>query len=531
MLAWLLACGPADEPSPGGGGGGAVLAEVRGDTDVEMVPGDAACAPVATVADPNLLEGEAAAITVACSSGREVSAFDVRPVSAIADAAWDATTNTWSWATDKDDGGRWDVLFEVRPAGDAEVMPETAIATVWVADDWQAADNVPVDPAAYHEEWGLPVLHLDPEGGVSSEYVATTAVFRGETYRASMKIRGASSSGYPKPGYTVEFDPIQLDLDREGLGNKDHLVLISPFDDNSYVRQKLAYDLWADIATFWATPRLVPRTFFVVVYLDGAYRGLFTGIDHIDDEFVEEMGLNGLGNVYKSVDHSANFYRTYNGSNKSSLHQGYEKKEGEPADDFSDLDALVAFSADSSDDAFIAGMGSYLRYDEFMDWFLFVHYVEAADSGGKNAYLYNDPAATEFRYAPWDMNHSWGQSWYTSRVSAGTYNDYTWTNGIFAHFQSHPDASVELWDRFRAMQEPGGPLTVPNLRGRLDAYYAAIDDSAARDWEKWSASYRSYGGWASSRDAAGDWTDYEGEKAYLYQWIEDRDVYMRSAHP
>ena len=77
--------------------------------------------------------------------------------------------------------------------------------------------------------------------------------------------------------------------------------------------------------------RLVPRTAFVVVYLDGEYHGLFTVIDRVDDEFIEEMGFDATGNLYKSVDHDANFALTNaDGQPKLTLHDGWEKEEGEP---------------------------------------------------------------------------------------------------------------------------------------------------------------------------------------------------------
>jgi hypothetical protein len=84
-------------------------------------------------------------------------------------------------------------------------------------------------------------------------------------------------------------------------------VLTSTFDDNSYVRQKLSYDLWAALAASADRPRLAPRTFFAVVYLNAEYHGLYVAVDRIDDEFVEQMGLDGDGELFKAVEHTANW--------------------------------------------------------------------------------------------------------------------------------------------------------------------------------------------------------------------------------
>ena len=254
--------------------------------------------------------------------------------------------------------------------------------------------------------------------------------------------------------------------------------------------------------------RLTPRSFFAVVYLNGVYHGLYTAVDHVDDEFMEQMGFLREANLYKAVSHDANFY------NKSNLHSG------EPLDDFSDLDELVAFTGGSTPTDLIDGAAAWLDLEEFMDWFLLVHYSESGDSAGKNSYLAHDPAGGPFRFAPWDFNHSWGQNWYTARVPSSALNDFSSRNAVFAAI--HAVRSEALWDRFRALRADEGPMSTPWVTGRLDAYYALIEPSAERDWAKWAQDYQAFSRWSGHRSGAGDWQDYQGEKAYLYQWVQER---------
>jgi len=494
---------------------------------LETVPGAERswCEPNADVEELHHVEGDEVTLTFDCTSGADRSGF-------LVELTTDAGSvqlhpDTWSvyWTTGLADRGRHDFLLEVRPAGEEATgsVPETAVATVWVADALGHPGNVPPVPLEYTEEWGLPVVHLQPHGPVTQDHVATTVTFMGKAYDAEMKIRGAVSVNYPKNSYTLRFGDEDLDADALGMGNKDHLVLITPFDDNSYVRQKLAYDLWSAMADHWGADRMTPRTAFVVVYLDGGYWGLYTASDRIDDHFAEEMGLSRDGNLYKAINHDANFYRhDSSGNTKSTLHQGYTKEEGEP-DVYTDLDALVAFSADSDHATFVDQAGDWLRVDEFMDWFLFVHHTASDDSAGKNAYLYCDPAHPEFRYVPWDFNHSFGQGWYTYRVASNVNSDFAWNNGIFDHFHEHALASDELWDRYADLRDTG-PLHRDWFTAQLDAYYAQIQLSAERDWWFWGADYLSY--WAGSNA-----NDYEAEKLYLYAWLEDRDEWMEQYHP
>ena len=237
-------------------------------------------------------------------------------------------------------------------------------------------------------------------------------------------------------------------------------------------------------------------------------------------------------NLYKAVNHDANFYLTNAyGSTRSTLHDGYTKEEGEDETTFTALDALVSFTGNGSGDEILSQSGEWFDLQEFMGWFLLVHYTTAEDSAGKNSYLYHPLGGGPFRYGPWDFNHSWGQGWYTYRIGATYDNTYTGTNKVFKVIQADDDADAELWERFDALRADDGPMSLAWQERTLDDDYALIQPSAERDWDRWGGLYRTYSGWSSYRNSAGDWTDYEGEKAYLYQWEADRAEHIASQHP
>ena len=428
-----------------------------------------------------------------------------------------------AWSTGLADAGAWPILA-VRPPSSPNGVPQTATVTVSVADAWQRPRNVLVDPAAYTEEWGLPVLHLLPKGRVTESYVRADAWWEGRLLSAQMKIRGAASAGYPKPSYTVEFDPVSLPL--QDAPDKDHLVLISDFDDNAHVRQKLVYDAWARLAADAPSPRLVPSAWYVVVYVGGVYQGLFTAVDHIDDEFVREQGFSDTGPLFKSVSHDANYYRTdAGGGPKAWLAAGWEKKEGLPEDDFSAIADLTAWSADVDDATFAAGADARIAVDTFRDWFLLVRHTAAGDSAGKNAYLYQDPLDGRFHFAPWDFNEALGQNWQTIRVPNDSVSDYVWTNGIFGHMLREPGLSEALWARDAATRAPGGALSADAFLADLAQLRVVVEPHALRDWARWSGDYRAWWGWRG--DVVGPTEELDGVEA----WIAGRDRALDAARP
>lgn len=463
------------------------------------------------------VEGEAIVVTVACTGTGNATAFTVG--SLPAGATWDPATATVSWTPSLDQANRWDV--EVRSADDAS---DVGWITLWVADAWDKRGNVPVDPYAYPEEYGLPVLHLTrPPSTGSDVEVPSTLVYRGQPYDIGVKYRGASSLYYPKNSYTLSFAPDhEFEDPATGFAARRRVVLTSLFDDNSYVRQKFCFD----VSNALDPSRQQVQTRFVVVYINGAYEGLYVLGDHIDSEWWQDNGYRDGAdvNIYKAVDHAANFYTTYGGRAKSSLHQGYDKKHGDPGD-WSDIDDLVDWVSNSSDTEFHDHLDEHLALDEFMDWWILVRFTEADDSAGKNAYLYDDPVAPRFHYAPWDFNHSFGQTWQTDRESSTTNEDFAGNNNVFNRIMEDDDLAAAMYARYRGDLDT--VLSADTLSGVLDGYYGEIDPSARRDWDKWSDQYYSYGGW-SWRD---NFTDYDGEVVYLRTWVEERVRFMRRQYP
>lgn len=534
LVLLLCACGEPGvlvtlgDSGAGGGAGGGVAGggEGGGDEGGELL--DGTCALTASPEAPegdwlDVDEGELVELALRCTGELELDQVELTLEGAPRASTLD--DGVFRWATDGADAGGYELLFTARQPG-AEGMPESLLVPLWVNDVPDADGAELVDPQTYTREHGLPVIHVDGTGGWSESYQAATVWWQGESYPANAKFRGASSVSYPKPGYMLEFEEDELDIDGfvEGWGpdDRDHLALLTPFDDNSYVRQKLVYDQWMAMAEYWGEARLTPRTFFVVVYIDGRYKGLFMALDRPDNEFIRHMGLDDTGNLYKAVNHNANFYLTdYYGTPKSSLASGYEKKEGSPESDYADLEELVAFTGGTPEAELVAQAEDWFPLAEFMDWFLLVSYSLSEDSAGKNSYLYHDPSTDRWRYIPWDFNHSWGQNWYTLRIDASYLNEYESRNRIFKAVLDTPSAEAELWDRFRAMRADG-PFQLSWMEGQLDAYYAEIDRAATKDWEVWAHDYQTYSRWASYRNSYGDWTDYEGEKAYLYDWVADR---------
>lgn len=507
--------------------------------------GEAAQPPAATgpaQCDPRggrfvVLEQDALTLNLSCAvEGASPSSWILENVPEGAE--FDGTTGTLNWKPGLDQAATYSLQARAMP------WEEVATLDIAVVDRVEAADNQPlVDPTTYHEEFGLPVLHLNTDPGVNDdEYTPATIIYRGHTYTgAEAKFRGATSRWYPKRSFTLKFTKQDKfsDPDRAGgFNEKRKIVLITSFDDNSYLRQRLGYELWNRLDP---NGHIRVQAYNAVLYLNGEYHGLYTIADHIDGFLMEDFGYNQDGNLYKARDYDANWRRT-SGVNftdegealpKATLHDGFTKEEGMPEEGqpgaFDDLDAFVAWAADSSNEEFAATIDTTIARKEYEDWWIWVSFINAADSAGKNSYHYRDPLRADslWHCVPWDLNASFGQDWQTLRSGAdGSPPDawFKYVNNLFFRILEDPTLGPALEARYA--EELQGPFATDVVLDLFDSFAAEIEQSALRDEQKWQEKYRNYMLWQQRTD----FTTFQEELEYVRQWILDRHAYIDSIY-
>lgn len=482
------------------------------DSATETLPSDSATETIAGFdCDPEaepayVVEGEAASLRFSCGTGVEAS-FEM--VSGPEGSSLDSS-GRFAWTPGLADAGRVEVEVRARDEAGGVDLGE---GTVWVADAWSAPGNVEVDPTLYTEEWGLPVLHLHiPPDINSTTNVPTKAVWRGVEHDIEVQYRGAASLYYPKKSYKLAFASDDEFEDEETDYPRRHdVVLTTLFDDPSYIRQKLTFDTWNALGP----ERRQVETRFVVLYTDGDYVGLYLLGDHIDKEWWEDQGFTEYGNLYKSVDHSASWYYDYA--------TGWEKKDGEPLDDFSDLEELLSWVVHSGDEDFAAGLDQRLPVADVADWWVMCVGAWIDDSCGKNAYLYHDEATDDlFRHVPWDFNASWGQEWETTKTSSDVDYDFGDTNNLFERSLELDELRDALLGDLEASL--AGEMSAEVQNGRIDAYLELVGPSVPRDWEKWSADFEGYFGWGDLPQTPDE------ELAYVRTWIEERNLVLSTRY-
>lgn len=472
-----------------------------------------------------VLEGETVRITVSCAQSGALQ-IDSLPEG----ATFAADTGRLVWTPNLAQAGRHELVVRDGPAG------APAVIRIDVVDRHDAHDNQPVDAAHYHEEYGLPVIHLQADKLNNDEYTPATIIYRGHSYvEAQAKLRGATSLSYPKNSFTLKFakaDKFNEPGFAGGFLKKRKVTVTTTFDDNSYLRQRFGYELWNRLDP----AHIQVQAYNAVLFLNGRYHGLYTVTDHVDGYLMEDFGHNQDGDLYKARSAHANFRATLNGSTtpKESLHYGYTKEEGFPEPEepgaFDNLDEFVRWVIETDPEQLALQAPSRIAVQEYIDWWIFVSFIAADDTISKNTYHYRDPtlAGSVWHVVPWDLNHSFGQDWNTERVIATVTRPeglYPRQNNLFEKLLAGPLAPSmrERYAQVLARQA----YAIDDVLALYDQLATEIEPSAQRDARKWGDRYRSFGHW---NDRA-DFTSYEEEVQYIRDWLRERHAYLQTIYP
>ncbi|MFN7131964.1 MAG: CotH kinase family protein [Myxococcales bacterium] len=453
-------------------------------------------------------EGEPLEVVVRCRTGRTLEAGAMQMQDLPDGAVFDSERATLRWTPRLDQAAVYTLDVEVPELGERTTL------RVGVADAFDARHNVPVaDFARYTEEFGLPVAHLRSGTLDSEEYRPATLVYRGKTIEVEAKLRGRTSLRYPKRSFTLKFPPNDRFHDAElGFARRKKVVLITNFNDNSSLRHRLGFDVWNAM-----DPAHLPiRTASVVLYWNGAYHGIYTLGDHVGKALLPLLGLGKDNDLFKARKGDGQFNPPIDGG---ALHPGYEKKSGSPAHGqqgaYAELGALFEVVTGASDSRFASEFPALARLEDFFDWWIFATYVVGGDLVKKNHYLFHAPWEP-FRYVPWDLDGTFGQSFRTTRESPTSSSDFADRNALFERLLSHSGLKKQLARRYAELLQ--GPLHEARVTRRLDELASEIAPAARRDERRWGALYRSSPEWPDRTS----FNSFDDEIRYVRSWITKR---------
>ena len=321
------------------------------------------------------------------------------------------------------------------------------------------------------------------------------------------------------------------------LYNGKKLVLASNFDDTSFIRNRLAFKLWE---WFDAKNHLKIETFFVVLFLEGKFHGLYTAIDHVNKSLFASQGQNPLlGTLYKIIENQYKFDDYSSADVKESMEIKFSDSK-----DFKEafnvvgkfVDLFTGWEKKTFDDDF----EKVARREDFEDWWVFASLIHASDSTWKNAYLYHEKGG-KWRYLPWDFNASFGQFTKGPSMSRLNFSKLLEStnmipskpknlpkllanhNRLFKLFLDHPTIQNRLYQRAIKLTQEEWKLT--KIENQIDLWVSEIASFVKKDQKKWKKQQKKVYG-ASEKEYR--LRSFENEIQLIKTWIKERWQYTQT---
>ena len=406
----------------------------------------------------------------------------------------------------------------------------------------------------------LPIVVVDTfGGGINQEFLAETLTSiipitgsratitdaPGFAGRAGLRIRGSSSTGFPKKQFFLEtWDDARGDLDVPLLGmpSNSDWILYAPYTDKTLMRDVLAYKWSNDIG------RYAVRTRFVEVYLRAASGPVsasdYAGVYVLEEKIKQDPARVNLvdlqpgdsvppevtgGYIIKKdrLDPGDTGFLTSIGQRFAYVEPKEEEITTTQAaylGGFINQMESALYGPSFTDPAI--GYAAYLDADSFIDHHIMVEMTKNIDGFRLSTFMFKDRNAKLNMGPIWDYNLTLGNANYNNGwIPTGWYynelgsNDYPWWPRIF----QDPEFLLKYADRWHALRR--GPLATTKLLADIDADAALLNEAQARNYVRWPilGTYV----WPNYYIGA----TYQDEVGWMKQWLSDRTAWMDTQFP
>lgn len=324
--------------------------------------------------------------------------------------------------------------------------------------------------------------------------------------RGALKIRGSSSTGFPKKQYALEIRD-ELNEDRDvpllGMPAESDWVLYAPYSDKSLMRNYLSYD-WSN-----QIGRYGPRCRFVELYFKTSggrmgsshYAGVYVLIEKIkrNPDRVDIARLSRTDNSSPEItggyilkkdrlDPGDNGIRTNRGQTLGLV----EPKEDEITSSQRSyiLNYINQFESALYGNNFTdpeRGYRQYIDAGSFIDHHIMVELCKNIDGYRLSAFYHKDRNGKLHMGPVWDFNLALGnanylnggipQGWYYPLINADQYP-------YFPRLFQDPEFEQQYIDRWAMLRR--GPFQTQALLSQIDEVAVYLDDAQRRNFQRWN---------------------------------------------
>lgn len=373
-----------------------------------------------------------------------------------------------------------------------------------------------------YNEYSLPLVNvevevsrLSKENYIPGHITIVDAEMRTEgrlmaSFDCKLRYRGASSLKYEKKSFAIKLldsDGEDLDANVFGIRKENDWILDAMAIDRIRMRNRVCFDIWNEISkTPYKTDfdnRNGTLGYFVEVYLNGDYHGLYCMTDKIDRKLLglKKAKEQSDGSVYvRGVLYKGESWTDATGMSGYDTSESFDEEswngwELQYPDDYPCYDAwkplmnLIDF-CNTRNAFFKLHYRQHFYFDNLVDYAIFIMGLNIIDNNVKNTHFScPDINVNEtFLITPWDLDCSLGGLYEGSHFDE--YVKITNLTGNYLFYQMY----MYNVDNFReSMKERWQELSLgimsPNsFNSRLDAYAKRFKESGAwqREYDRWN---------------------------------------------
>lgn len=380
-------------------------------------------------------------------------------------------------------------------------------------------DGVPIQSKEVYVNAQITIREALPDGNGASEH----------TYATRIRGRGNSTWEMEKKPYRLNLNEAQPLL---GLPAARNWALLANYADKTMLRNAIAFCLGRVMEMEWT-----PGFRFAELYLNDEYQGLYQLTDHIETgEHRVNIGarkessvpgdIGFLMEIDKHMDETqwflGNIFATpYAIKGNLSPEEAVEAAAFINRMELGFIKKIIqkknAYFPDIDNHPNFIDYKDYIELESFVNFYVINEFLKNLD-----AFFYS----STFVYRPWGEKLRFGPLW-DFDIAAGNANIYGmedphgwWTRETSVYVQnalSDPEFNDRIKDRWDFLY-----ARIPELFDFIDSAATGLDEAQKRNFERWPILDRFV--W---RNPEIHYT-YEGEVAYLKNWLQERAMWINS---
>lgn len=281
--------------------------------------------------------------------------------------------------------------------------------------------------------------------------------------------------------------PLKVFLSTNSVEKRSCLNLNSTYRDPSWIRERLAYHVYA------ASGVPASQTRFIEVRFNSKFHGVYVEVEQVDSDFLKARGLKGA-EAYKAngAGAAADERRL---ANEAAYRREYEKQTKGKTNYNSLIDFCTALSSAGDIDTFFQ---ERVDLDRYISYLAATILVQNWDALNKNHVLVHDTAHSgKWFVVPWDVDRTLGD--WPGSTGGGAFNmvrmplelgikaspGVTGWNRLQDRFWKSKALRLRLAQRLEELLAT--EFTLERLAPKIDAWAAEIRSGAARDHALWGS--------------------------------------------